>query len=417
MKTIKVARKDGDIEVYRFLLLGPRCTPSYFHMSLQHIFGSLSTSGCFLSLIDQAGKKVQFEDLTEGGTYYVLFEGDGGSFEDSGADSELIDSQLQDSGRLKVLLPDAYLSFTIDQVRVHAQELVRQLTSRLDYSRAQLAKPSQQLTTALGSASADFLTYASEVNAVTYRKSLIFPGLSEAITDAKSLIQSLTTAYSVRKSVIDRPQLSKISPEKLPSMVITRKMMDEAGVNKAELKRFLKFASRSSSEVQSEATSHVTTPKATKDNDRSPSSSLLHDGKSVSAGSDTSVTRERKLLTRLRDKAKASETVLKNAVAAFWYQDAVVSRIQMIVLNGSLKLSGLGRGNKTLSFPLLEMESVKRSDEYDRTLVVRFQDSKELKLGFTDDPTYHSWVGAFEDQMALIRGSLVSPKKLRDGLS
>jgi len=413
---VKVLRKEGDSEqreCCRYLLLGPRCSSPYFHLALQHVFSSPATANCLLLLVNALGKQVSYEDLEDNGTYFVVFEaGSGEMFEESRMlDEELVDSLLSDPSRVKVMLPDAYLRLQIDQIRCKSEEIVRELTYRLDYSRVQMATISEKLGKEVGSASACFLEYASQVNAVAYRRSLIVPALTQGLSEAKKLIAGLKAVReSQTKAMFIKPTLARVSPERLPAMSITKKMLAETGLSAQELRRFLRFASRTPSEVPSESSSHVASPKAQQaDLDRSRlSSSLPNDAKSVS-GSDTSGTRERKVLTRLRDKAKASEAVLQTTISAFVHEGETITRIQLMVVGGYLKVAGLGRrGNRTRTFQMGELEGVKRLDEGEKTLAVKFAQRPELKIAFTDEATYYSWVGAFEDQLALIRGSFSS---------
>lgn len=424
-RVIKVVRKEGDSEqreCCRYLLLGSRCSAPYFHFALQHVFSSPATANCLLLLVNALGKLVKYEDLEDNGTYFVVFEvGSGEKFEESATlEDELMDSLLSDPSRVKVMLPDTYLRLKIEQIKRQAEEIVRQLTYRLDYSRVQMVTMSEKLGKEVGFASAHFLEYASQVNALTYRHSLISPALAQVLTEATALLSGLKALRETQtQPLFIKPTLARVSPERLPAMSITKKMLEETGMSNQELRRFLRFASRNPSEVPSESSSHAASPKAQQgDLDRSRgSSNLPNDAKSVS-GSDTSGTRERKVLTRLRDKAKASEAVLQTTISAFLHEGETITRIQLMVLNGFLKMTGLGRrGNRAKTFAMGELEAVKRLDEGEKTLVVRFAQERELKIGFTDEATYYSWVGAFEDQLALIRGSFSSPKRTQDGSS
>ena len=421
-RLIQVVRKDGDAdhrEHCRYMLLGPRCTAAYFHLALQHIFGSSSTSNSLISLLTTLGKPVSFSDLTDNETYFVVFDSISTNiFEESQIiEEEMIDSMLNDASKVKVMLPDGYLMLKIGQMREKTEEIVKELRSRLDFLRVKMGNLREKLRNEVGTASTEFLAYASQVNALNYRKAQVFPVLSEVVTEAKTLISELkSTRMNQIKPVTIANTLARVSPERLPALSITRKMMEEAGLTPQELKRFVRFASRNPSEVVSEAPSLIPSPKAQIGVDLEHSRSL--DARSMLSGSDTSGTRERKVLTRLRDKAKASEGVLQTTISAFIYEGETVTRCQLIVVGGYLKVTGLGkRGNRSRSFAMGELESVRRLDEREKTLGVRFGQGQELKIGFPDESTYHNWVGAFEDQLALIRGSLSSPRRTQDGLS
>jgi hypothetical protein len=119
-KNVKIVRSinafgKSKVEITRYFILYPHCSPALFLHTIHYIFGSAYSTNNYIPVFTTSnGLRFEFSELEDGETYYLTFERGrtelGSERESEVIVGERLEDFLSPAAGLEVILPETFLS-------------------------------------------------------------------------------------------------------------------------------------------------------------------------------------------------------------------------------------------------------------------------------------------------------------------
>lgn len=240
MKLLRIVRSENGEENIKFLEISEKCSVKEFASVVQYLFGNSSTLSTSQILSTSSGKRVYFDELQSGSTYFLTFD-KRNSRNLLSWESSPDFTPLTNSNRLRVLDESEYYNSKISELKLQCKDKATELLITQEDSLISLKQHLDTLRSSLGSQSLHILNYSAKTKEILDQVSKFTPLLQENIKELRKNNEDLSRLYretlpdtSKRRPIID-PRLmtymKKYNYKDLPMNELTP----------GELRRFSKF--------------------------------------------------------------------------------------------------------------------------------------------------------------------------------
>jgi hypothetical protein len=264
MKLLRIVRGDNKEENIKFFEISEKCSVKEFSSVVQYLFGNDSTVHAVQILSNSHGKRVYFDELTSGCTYFLTFDKRSSKALLSWDSSSVDFVPLTNSSRLRVIDESEYYSSKIEDLKLRCKDKATELLVRQENSLMTLKQELNSISSTLGSQSLRVLEFSAKSKAILDQISVLAPQLQENIKEMRKNNEDLSRLFketlpesSKRKQLIDPKLMNYMKRHNYKDFPMNE-------LTPAELRRFSKFQFKNEHRISYSASQNTPSSKLNK---------------------------------------------------------------------------------------------------------------------------------------------------------
>lgn len=254
MKLLRIVRSETSKDIIKFIEISDDCPHRDFKAVVQYLFGNSSTIGCNQILTDSSGKKVLYNQLENGKTYFITFEKKETRALMSWENTQTEFVPALNSSKLRVLDESKYFSSKIKEIKLAVNDKATELALRQEDSLMTIKQSLSKIHSQLGSQSLRILDYTAKTNSLLNQVKFLIPELQLYTQELKATNDSMKNvlSYQPPEDLVNAGKRKFIDPRIMNYMKkFSYKDMPMNELTPGEMKRFMKFQMMAENQISS----------------------------------------------------------------------------------------------------------------------------------------------------------------------